>query len=102
MIRQDLRFVNRMYNLYNYTSRAVQLKQKIFHKLVDKRKGCRFIIYNIRAKIFVWGDVLTNEKTIVECLKTSRAFSRYRFGKGKGELCTKKANSQKTRRSESF
>ena len=53
IIRQDLRFVNRMYNLYNYTSRAVQLKQKIFHKLVDKRKGCRFIIYNIRAKIFV-------------------------------------------------
>ena len=48
MIRQDLRFVNRMYNLYNYTSRAVQLKQIIFHKLVDKRNGCRFIIYNIR------------------------------------------------------
>ncbi len=63
MIRQDLRFVNRTYNLYNYTIRAVQLKQKIFHKLVDKRNGCRFIIYNIRAKIFVWGggDILTNE-----------------------------------------
>ena len=28
MIRQDLRFVNRMYNLYNYTSRAVQQKQR--------------------------------------------------------------------------
>lgn len=32
-----------------------QKKQKIFHKLVDKRKGCRFIIYNIRAKIFGQG-----------------------------------------------
>lgn len=57
IIRQDLRFVNRTYNLYNYTSRAVQLKQKIFHKLVDKWKGCRFIIYNIRAKIFVRGTL---------------------------------------------
>lgn len=28
IIRQDLRFVNRMYNLYNYTSRAVQQKQR--------------------------------------------------------------------------
>lgn len=57
IIRQDLRFVNRMYNLYNYTIRAVQQKQKIFHKLVDKRNGCRFIIYNIRAKIFVRGAI---------------------------------------------
>ena len=62
IIRQDLRFVNRTYNLYNYTSRAVQLKQKIFHKLVDKRKGCRFIIYNIRAKIFVWGRCFNKRK----------------------------------------
>lgn len=57
IIRQDLRFVNRTYNLYNYTSRAAQLKQKSFHKLVDKRNGGRFIIYNIRAKIFVWGAI---------------------------------------------
>lgn len=62
IIRQDLRFVNRMYNLYNYTSRVVQLKQKIFHKPVDKRNGCRFIIYNIRAKIFVRGRYFNKRK----------------------------------------
>jgi len=39
MIRQDLRFVNRMYNLYNYTSRASNKNGKFFISSLTNGKG---------------------------------------------------------------
>lgn len=40
MIRQDLRFVNCMYNLYNYTICAVQQKQRDNLSRFSMRREC--------------------------------------------------------------
>ena len=57
--------------IYTIIQFARATKTNFFHKFVDKRNGCRFIIYNIRAKIIVQGRYFfTNEETKRACSVT--------------------------------